>query len=95
MVTPSLRWNWTLVVRARKLAAGPALVALFGLTIVVSDSALAQSFAVIHNFTGGQDGATPMAGLAIDKAGNFCGTRPMAARWADNAVTAVVEPSSA
>lgn len=74
MLPTSLRWNWTFAGRARKLAAGLALIALFGLTIVASHSALAQSFTVIHSFTGGQDGATPMAGLASDRAGNFYGT---------------------
>jgi len=36
--------------------------------------AQAQTFSVIHNFSGGQDGATPYAGLTLDKAGNFYGT---------------------
>ena len=34
----------------------------------------AQTFTVIHNFTGGSDGGTPMAGLTIDGAGNLLGT---------------------
>lgn len=34
----------------------------------------AQTFTVIHNFSGGQDGSQPVAGLTIDKAGNFYGT---------------------
>jgi len=36
--------------------------------------AYAQTFTVIHNFTGGNDGATPMAGLTEDASGNFYGT---------------------
>jgi uncharacterized repeat protein (TIGR03803 family) len=36
--------------------------------------AQAQTFTVLHNFTGGADGATPYAGLTIDRAGNFYGT---------------------
>jgi uncharacterized repeat protein (TIGR03803 family) len=37
-------------------------------------AAQAQTFSVIHNFSGGQDGATPMAGLTMDRAGNLYGT---------------------
>jgi hypothetical protein len=36
--------------------------------------ARAQTYAVLHNFTGGLDGASPQAGLAIDAAGNLYGT---------------------
>ena len=36
--------------------------------------AQAQTFSVIHDFTGGHDGATPMAGLTMDRAGNLYGT---------------------
>ena len=35
--------------------------------------AQAQTYTVIHNFTGAQDGATPMAGLTLDRAGNLYG----------------------
>ncbi len=34
----------------------------------------AQTYTVIHNFSGGQDGAMPMAGLTMDRAGNLYGT---------------------
>jgi len=34
----------------------------------------AQTFTVIHSFTGGPDGGVPFAGLARDKAGNLYGT---------------------
>jgi uncharacterized repeat protein (TIGR03803 family) len=34
----------------------------------------AQSFNVLHAFTGGADGASPGAGLTMDQAGNFFGT---------------------
>ena len=37
-------------------------------------SAQAQTFNVLHNFTGGGDGASPGAGLTMDKGGNFYGT---------------------
>jgi uncharacterized repeat protein (TIGR03803 family) len=35
--------------------------------------ATAQTFQVIHNFTGNKDGANPWAGLTMDRAGNFYG----------------------
>ncbi len=37
-------------------------------------AAQAQTFQVIHSFTGGNDGAIPLAGLIIDSAGNLYGT---------------------
>lgn len=36
--------------------------------------ALAQAFSVIHSFNGVADGATPYAGVTIDRAGNLYGT---------------------
>src|SRR5690349_8314574 len=41
---------------------------------VGSQAAQAQTFTVIHNFTSGVDGGLPMAGVAIDAAGNLYGT---------------------
>jgi uncharacterized repeat protein (TIGR03803 family) len=55
---------------SRRTAAAGLAVA-FLLTAVAIQ---AQTYNVIHNFSGGQDGATPMAGLTIDPAGNFYGT---------------------
>ncbi len=46
----------------------------FALAIVCSQSAQAQTFTVLHAFTGGQDGGEPSAGLTLDKAGNLYGT---------------------
>lgn len=51
-----------------------ALMLLCALTIVALPAAPAQTFSVIHTFSGGQDGAAPYAGLTTDKAGNFYGT---------------------
>ena len=46
------------------------LATMFMLTV---GSTQAQTYSVIHNFAGGQDGATPMAGLTFDRAGNLYG----------------------
>lgn len=47
---------------------------MFALTAVLIQPAQAQTFTVLHNFTGGQDGASPAAGLTMDRAGNLYGT---------------------
>jgi uncharacterized repeat protein (TIGR03803 family) len=41
---------------------------------LIAQPAQAQSYKVLHNFTGGGDGASPRAGLTIDAAGTFYGT---------------------
>ena len=41
---------------------------------LVATSAGAQTFAVLHNFTGGNDGATPVGSLTLDAAGDLYGT---------------------
>jgi uncharacterized repeat protein (TIGR03803 family) len=49
------------------------LAIAFALTAVATQSAQAQTFKVIHDFTG-VGGAHPLAGLTIDKQGNLYGT---------------------
>ena len=51
-----------------------AAYALALLVIVLATQLHAQTYAVLHNFTGGSDGANPEAGLAIDRAGKLYGT---------------------
>ena len=51
-----------------------ALAIVFGVTMMAAPSAPAQTFNVLHTFTGGGDGASPGAGLTMDKGGNFFGT---------------------
>jgi uncharacterized repeat protein (TIGR03803 family) len=46
----------------------------FALAVVLIPPMQAQTYTVLHNFTGGQDGGTSFAGLTMDKAGNFYGT---------------------
>ena len=55
-------------------AAAVAMVLASVLTIVGAQTAQAQTFTLIHTFTGGMDGAAPEAGLTLDKAGNLYGT---------------------
>jgi uncharacterized repeat protein (TIGR03803 family) len=45
-----------------------------GLAALAIPQAQAQTFNVIYNFTGGNDGGIPLAGLVIDTAGNLYGT---------------------
>lgn len=46
----------------------------FTVAIFFSLSAPAQSFTVIHNFSGGADGGQPTAGPTLDRSGNLYGT---------------------
>jgi uncharacterized repeat protein (TIGR03803 family) len=50
-----------------------ALIMAFALMLLCVPAAHAQ-FTVIHNFTGGNDGATPFGGLTLDGAGDIYGT---------------------
>ena len=42
--------------------------------VLLSEVGWAQTFQVIHNFSGGGDGANPQTGFSIDAAGNLYGT---------------------
>ena len=59
---------------ARTAAAALALAIVFAFTMIATPAAQAQTFKVIHTFTGGADGGFPFAGLTIDAAGNLYGT---------------------
>ena len=65
--------SWT-----RNLSSWAALaalpIAIVFVLMATTQSAQAQTFKVLHTFTGGLDGATPRAGLTIDHAGNLYGT---------------------
>lgn len=56
------------------LRAVVTLVALASAFVLGMPLAQAQTYSVIHNFTGAQDGGMPMAGLTLDPAGNLLGT---------------------
>ena len=50
------------------------MASVFALTFALLQSAQAQTYRVLHSFTGGSDGQSPIAGLTIDRAGNLYGT---------------------
>lgn len=50
------------------------LIFVFLFLTLTAQPAQAQTYRVIHNFTGGQDGAWPNAGLSMDRAGNLYGS---------------------
>ncbi len=50
------------------------LAIVLGLGMVISYAAQAQTFTVLHNFTGSKDGGNPYAGLTLDEAGNLYST---------------------
>ncbi len=52
----------------------PAALAGVLLLIFAATQGQAQTFTVLHDFTGDQDGANPVAGLVTDRAGNLYGT---------------------
>ncbi len=60
--------------RFGRTAAAVSLAIVFALAIVATPAAQAQTYTVIHNFTGGADGSNPRAGLTSDAAGNLYGT---------------------
>lgn len=51
-----------------------AALAVAILMIVAATQVQAQTFTVLHSFTGGADGDQPTAGLTLDRAGNLYGT---------------------
>lgn len=51
-----------------------AMAIVLALTVGLSQSIQAQTYTVLHNFTGGNDSLYPLAGLTMDQAGNLYGT---------------------
>jgi uncharacterized repeat protein (TIGR03803 family) len=58
----------------RRFSINITLSTVFALAVLMFPSAQAQTYQVIHSFTGGQDGGSPYAGLSLDKGGNLYGT---------------------
>lgn len=51
-----------------------AFACVFGFAGLVASGVQAQTFSVVHSFTGGTDGQGPLAGLVMDASGNLYGT---------------------
>ena len=51
-----------------------ALAAGFAAVMLVVGAAQAQTFTVLHAFSGGADGGAPLGGVALDQGGNLYGT---------------------
>jgi uncharacterized repeat protein (TIGR03803 family) len=51
-----------------------ALVVVAAFATLMIPHAVAQTFKVVHNFTGGNDGGGPLSGFIVDSAGNLYGT---------------------
>src|SRR5579864_6769770 len=58
----------------RRWTATTARFCFLLLAALFAHAVQAQTYTVIHNFTGGGDGSTPMAGLTMDHGGNLYGT---------------------
>ena len=54
------------------------------LLLIAIPAAQAQTFTVLHNFTGGADGGQPASALTMDAAGNLYGTASLGGHTADN-----------
>ncbi len=70
-------------------------LAMFGvLTVSTAQPALAQTFTVLHTFTGGADGGNPFAGLTMGGPGLFYGTAENGGTHQDGVVFKLVHRGS-
>jgi len=74
MTNSAQKRGWTSRIWRRAASGAIALAVVFVLGVVATQSAQAQTFTVLYNFTGGTDGGYPYAGLVRDAAGNLYGT---------------------
>jgi uncharacterized repeat protein (TIGR03803 family) len=71
MAHPTQHRGW---IDGANLRMAIASMAVAILIITASHIAVAQTFTALHGFNGMPDGATPIGGLTMDRAGNFYGT---------------------
>jgi len=74
----------------RQLDATIELAIILSLFAMVQQAAQAQTFSVLHMFTGGSDGAAPRSGLIFDPAGNLYGTTAGGGIWHGQPAAGVV-----
>jgi len=74
MKNSAQHWSWTLNPSFWPASAALATAIVFALMMVATQSAHAQTFTVLHSFTGGGDGARPFSTPTLDPAGNLYGT---------------------
>ena len=74
MVNQVQQRGWIATIRQQVANAALVLAVVFVCGIVTTQSAQAQTFTVLHNFTGSPDGSLPYGSLIRDQAGNLYGT---------------------
>lgn len=77
---------------SRALRIGCALALEIGAWL--TPVARAQTYSVLHNFTGQGDGSTPLAGVTIDARGNFYGTTSTSSQYGFGNVYRMVHSGS-
>lgn len=74
MISPVRRKGWIAGVLSHSAIAVFALTSVLVFADVAAPTAQAQSFTVLHSFTGGTDGSYPGASLTMDAKGDLYGT---------------------
>src|SRR5271166_6997650 len=74
MTNSAQHQSWISSLVYRPVTAVLAIATTFALATAMTPAAQAQTFQVLHNFSGGQDGAGPLDGLTIGPNGNLYGT---------------------
>jgi len=72
-MTESAHRSWSFKPRFRSATAALAIATAFALTTAWTQAAQAQTFTVLHTFTGGPDGGRPFDGVIVDPSGNLYG----------------------
>lgn len=70
--------------RAISVVVNAGAVLLAAVLLAVGQTAEAQTYTVIHSFTGGSDGGVPMAGVTLDHSGNLYGTANLGGNFGGN-----------